>query len=74
MLFVLSDKNGSDDLMDPFVLVNKNTGKLSGFVPTMDLEGFGDALANHEIPIDKDSIAHSEIKSVFSDKIFHRKR
>ena len=38
----------SEEEMDPFVLYEKGTGEISGFVPTMDLEGFGDAMLNHK--------------------------
>lgn len=50
-LFEVPDRSMEVDYSDPFFLVDKISGKVLAFLPTMDLEGFGDAMAHHRINI-----------------------
>lgn len=40
-----------NDFSDPIFIVNKNSGEVSKFVPIEDLDGFRDAILNHEIDV-----------------------
>lgn len=37
------------DYSDPYFLVDKETGSMSAFNPMMDLDGFQDAMAHHNL-------------------------
>ena len=51
-LFAAPEKSlGAADMSNPFFIVNKLTGKITGFVPTTDLKGFQEAMSKHEIKI-----------------------
>lgn len=45
-VFAVSPKDSEEDgvLDDPFIAVDKNSGKVSGFNPQMDLENFKKAM------------------------------
>ena len=52
-LFIAPDtKLGQfNDSSNPYFLVDKKTGEVSKFFPSEDLDGFGDAMLNHEIKV-----------------------
>jgi len=47
-----AQKNPNEvDYNDPFYVVDKNTGEVGHLLPMLDLDGFNDAIRNHEFDL-----------------------